>query len=106
MMRFLLLTLCPLAFALVAAPAALLANQTGQPDRANIYVLIDTPNLSDFANATIADVSDIGPVRARFARMIYADPSAHHQLIESGYWVIPASALAALCGISSDSLRV
>ena len=98
--------MCPLVFASVAAPAALLAGQAGQRDAANIYVMIGTPRLEGVREIIASSyLREIGPERAPFARMIYADPVTHTQLIRRGFWIIPASTLAALCGLSDDTWR-
>lgn len=98
MLRIWLLSLCPLLVAMVAAPVAHVASRSGQHDGSNVYVVIDTD--SDLSAAlTAAGARDIGPQTAPFARLMYAEPVAHAKLIASGFWVIPASALAALCGL-------
>ncbi|MEM7521381.1 MAG: hypothetical protein AAF307_10120 [Pseudomonadota bacterium] len=44
-------------------------------------------------------LQEIGLTRAPLARLIWADAHTHDTLLEEGYWIVPASTLAALCGI-------
>ena len=103
-MRFSVVAFCPLLAALVAAPAAYLAGSVGVRDVANIYVIIENPLRPSDALTTIG-VWEIGPEKALFARMFFADPNAHAHLVALGYWILPASSFAALCGTPAPVRR-
>jgi hypothetical protein len=43
-------------------------------------------------------VREIGPYSTRFARMVVLTTEFHGSLVERGYWILPATAFAEICG--------
>lgn len=82
----------------VALPA--LFTMLGEPDPADIYLVLELWNFGGIAEAmTRAGAQELGPERPPLARMVWADPAALQVLVQTGLWVVPASALSEMCGI-------
>lgn len=89
-------------FGLLGSTASLAVSASGQPDPYDIYIVIATPADADaLAPPEQGRLREIGVVRAPLSRMVWADTSAHKSLVQSGFWVLPASRLAALCGVDT-----
>ena len=72
----------------------------GTRDEAQIYLVVDLGfDGQDDKFLAGLGVTEIGLKRAPVARMIFADEHSHMSLVESGYWLMPAGMIAALCGI-------
>lgn len=86
------------AFAFFAGPLVFVASQAGKPDPLDLYILIDAgaPSANESHLASMG-ATDVGPMRGMFAKMVHAPPIAHAQIMQLGYFMLPASALAALC---------
>ena len=86
--------------AMTIGPVTFAMAQSGRPDGADIYLVLE-PRASAGLTRDLARVGarEIGPLRAPFARLITAVPTGHADLQNSGYLIMPASALALLCGI-------
>jgi len=86
--------------AMTIGPVTFAVAQSGRPDDADIYLVFETRGAHRLTRDLAGiGAKEIGPVRAPFARMITAVPTGHAHLIKSGYIVMPASALALICGI-------
>ncbi|WP_299619330.1 hypothetical protein [uncultured Tateyamaria sp.] len=92
-----------LCAAVFVGPVALLASQSGRADPADLYFVVGVgvPGLSDAA-LTDAGARNIGPAHGAMARMIHAPKTAHARLVQGGFVMVPAGALAAICGIDAD----
>ena len=88
---------------MIIGPVTLFASQVGQPDRADLYFIVDGGGSPQRAH-TLASYGarDVGPMRGRLAKMIHAPPSSREQLLQAGYVMLPASTLAEVCGLSTD----
>ncbi|MEP2642420.1 hypothetical protein [Roseobacter sp.] len=101
---------CAFAFTFLVGPVAFIASQSGQQDAADLYVVVEV-GAQPLSQETLVvfGARDVGPVRSVLAKMILAPPAARERLLDAGYILLPASALAALCGIEtagySTSLR-
>lgn len=87
----------------VLSPLGLLASHAGQADSANLYIIVDGGGASLTPHRlTSYGARGVGPLRGRLAKMIHAPPASQKQLLQAGYIMVPASALAEICGISTD----
>ncbi|MEM6305136.1 MAG: hypothetical protein AAF744_10460 [Pseudomonadota bacterium] len=85
---------------------AFAAQDLGEKDPAGLYLMITVATVgADLTGDAAADVQEVGPLRAPFARMITAGPSTHAALLDAGHWLLPAGRLAALCGIDTLSVE-
>ena len=90
--------LVPLIAAVLAAPAGFTLSNMSETDPAGVYVILGTTDgLNDLLYHP--NVREIGPYRAPFARMVTATPEFHTSLVDRGYWLFPAAAVAEFCGI-------
>ncbi len=88
----------------VAGPMAFVISQVGRAAPADIYIVVDGGGSSLSQHMLAAyGASAVGPLRAQFAKMIHAPPSAREQLLHAGFIMMPAKALAAICGVVTDS---
>jgi len=86
------------SFAAIAGPLSFAISQASKPDPGHVYLIVgSTQTLS--AALTLPGVREIGPSRAPFARIVQTSTGFHASLVESQYWVFPATPLAELCGI-------
>ncbi len=85
----------PIAVALLAGPAAFAVTNLNQPDGSDIYLVLGERTDSDADNL----LKEIGPRNSWLARMIHAPPDIHRQLVSLGYWTLPASRIAGICGV-------
>ncbi len=92
----------PVLLALLAGPVGFAASQASRPDPSNLYLVIGARQTLDTA-LNRASVREVGPSRAPFARLVQMPPGFHAWLVNGGYLVLPASALAELCGIDLSS---
>ena len=89
----------PVVLPLLAGPAAMLSGTASRADASDLYVVIGTPG--DLDRVTdLTGVREIGPYRTPVARMVQAPAADHARLIDMRFWVFPASALAAICGVT------
>lgn len=90
---------------LVVGPLMLVTAQAGQTDRADLYIIVDGGGSSLSQHELIAyGASGVGPLSGRLAQMIHAPPASRTRLLQAGYIMLPAAALAAICGINTDSV--
>ena len=90
--------------ALSVGPVALLASTAGKADPADLYLVIDAGPALPAGHMAALGARDIGPTRGVLARMLHAPPAARRRLLDAGYILLPAGALAALCGIGTDRI--
>lgn len=90
-------------FTLVIGPASFVMSQSGRADVSDIYIILDfgsaktlTQQISAFGG------TEIGPTRPPLSRMILAPAAVHARLRTAGHILIPAGALAFLCGIAES----
>ena len=87
-------------FSATVSVASFLLNGVGQLDNSNIYLVLAFKfDGEDAAYFDALGLQEIGPERAMLSRMFLADTDAHTTLVRSGYLVVPASAIAAICGV-------
>ena len=88
----------------LAGPMAFFVSQIGDADPADIYIVVDGggSSLSEQKLAAYG-ARGIGPLRGQFARMIHAPPTSRKRLLHAGFIIMPARALAELCGLVTDS---
>lgn len=88
--------------ALCAGPAAVLSAKAGVADASDIYVVLGMRGRSEVTTALAAlGVEEISLSGAPFGRLVIALPDQHSSLNDAGYLVLPASALAGLCGLET-----
>ena len=92
----------PIVLAVAASPLSIALGSAAKPDRANLYIVVGP---SDDLNAVLshAEVSEIGPYRAPFARMFQTSADFHSSLVSNGYWLFPATTLTEICGFDFAS---
>lgn len=85
-------------------PLSLFASHAGRADPADLYIIVDGggPTLSQHTLIAYG-ASNVGPQRGTLAKMIHAPPTSREQLMQAGYIMLPASTVAAICGISTAS---
>lgn len=90
-----------------AGPVAFLAHQSGRADATDLYLVFSTVSkTASSPNLTRHGAREIGPLRGWLTQMVYAPPSAHASLLKAGFYVLPAGAIAALCGIEPTPKRL
>ena len=83
-------------------PIALVASQAGRADRTDLYFLLDIGAASlSRQQLTTYGAGGVGPLRGKLAQMIHAPPASRQRLRDAGYLLMPAGALAAICGIDT-----
>ncbi|SMX25418.1 hypothetical protein [Boseongicola aestuarii] len=88
---------------LLVSPLAIVSSQAGQADPADLYIIVDGGGSSlSQRNLISYGASEVGPFRGLLAKMIHAPPSSRTLLLQAGYVMVPASTLAAICGITKD----
>jgi hypothetical protein len=89
---------------LIVGPLAFVASQAGQSDGADLYIILDGGGSSLSQHGLNSyGARGVGPLRGKLAKMIHAPPSSRAQLLQAGYVMLPASTLAAICGINTGS---
>jgi hypothetical protein len=72
--------------------------------KTDVFVLLSR-NLPDAeTHLSGIGVQAFGPISARFGSFVYADAQARKRAAEAGYVLIPAAALAALCGLDAEGI--
>ncbi|AEI95250.1 hypothetical protein RLO149_c033060 [Roseobacter litoralis Och 149] len=93
-------------FTLAVGPLSVVASQSGLPDKAGVYLVFEFGSSASLTrDMSSSGAQELGPIRPPLSRMILASQTAHDQLQTSGYTMIPASALAALCGIEIPKIN-
>lgn len=93
-------------FTLAIGPVSVVASQLGLPDNAGIYLVFEFGSSARLTrDMSSSGAHELGPIRPPLSRMILASQTAHGQLKASGYTMIPASALAALCGVEVPKIN-
>ncbi|MEP3510115.1 MAG: hypothetical protein ABJN38_00015 [Lentilitoribacter sp.] len=102
-MKLSLCLACVLSLSLAIGPTSFIFSQAGQADDSDIYIVLGL-SVESALEKRFSDLSvrEIGPVQPLLARLIVAPPTGYEQLKSAGYTLIPASALAALCGIDVE----
>ena len=95
MFKSTLLIAAALILACLAGPMAVFLSSTGERDSSNIYVFLQASGDSALTQLGLREVS---PYRTFFARIVFIPPDLHLRLVESGYVILPAGALAEICG--------
>lgn len=91
---------CVTLLALAIGPLSFLASHSGRADDGDVYIVFEIGSSTRLTKEiSSAGAWEIGPKRPPMSRMIQASTAPHAQLKQAGYVMIPASALAALCGI-------
>ena len=103
MIRDALLFGFPLMLAGLAAPIGFGATDLSRPDPSGLYLLLGRGSVLNHAVETHR-LHEVGPVRAPLARMILVSSGGHSELSRWGYWLVPASRLAAPCGIGPEQV--
>ncbi|MEO0502244.1 MAG: hypothetical protein AAFZ14_02880 [Pseudomonadota bacterium] len=88
--------------ALSVGPLALLASTAGKADPADLYLVIDVGPVLPARQVAALGGRDVGPTRGALARMVHAPPAVRQQLLDAGHFLLPAGALAAICGVGAD----
>lgn len=96
------------AFSCVAftGPVAFVAAKANTPDPMALYLVFDL-NRHDLANPLLASLGavEVGPEQAKRARMVHAPPDVRTRLLDAGYLMLPAGALAAICGFDTGPVN-
>lgn len=102
MVRSILLFVAITVVTVLSGPLALLMSQVGQPDPEGFYLVLTLPSYDAWLDAHLsaAGAREVSPTRAIFARMILVTEVGHTQLSEMGVVLLPASRVAALCGVT------
>lgn len=92
------------SFVIVSVFATLLPGMLGRlghQDPSDVYLVL-TFGVAATEAALFAgtNVKPLGPFDTPFSQFVQADLSVHSGLVEDGFWVIPGSFLAELCGVS------
>lgn len=85
-----------------AGPLSVASSGVSRPDDANLSLIVGSNPALDRLLAH-SEALEIGPYRAPFARLVSTSPDFHSSLVARGYWVFPATSLAALCGIQTGA---
>lgn len=86
------------ALALFAGPIAFIASQAGKADASHVYLIIGWGEKTQADQIASFGARHIGPNQKMLSQMVEALPEAQARLTDAGYVLLPASALAALCG--------
>jgi len=90
------------AVTLLVGPFAFFTSQIGRPDPGDLYVIVDIGGKDGTTRAAIASgAAIVGPTRAPLATMIHAPQPVWARLSQAGYLLLPAGAVAAICGIDT-----
>jgi hypothetical protein len=95
-----------LSLALVAGPLSLFSAQAGVSDPADVYLVVSLSRQAELSSQFDPQgLRPVGPTTGFLGRFVIAPPDAHASLTSAGYLVLPASALAALCGADAPERR-
>ncbi|MFK7837359.1 MAG: hypothetical protein AB8B60_14170 [Sulfitobacter sp.] len=88
-------------FSLLVGPLAFLGTQAGEPDPSDLYLVLGiwSEQEADMHLASFG-AQAVGPENGVFSQLIVVEPDMHQKVKTAGYVLLPASAIAALCGIS------
>lgn len=104
MMKSALWIFALLLLSAATGPLTFVMSQAGHRDTADVYIVLMPPSKSELSqDLSMLGGREIGPVQGMFGRMIIAPSTAHARLKKAGYTMLPASALAGLCGIETTS---
>lgn len=94
-----------LTMASVAVPVV--ANLSGKADTRDLYLLLHRPmNALSKTKTLPPEALPVGVKKPLFATLVTLRPNAHEHLVQSGYVLLPAGALAFLCTTFFSSNRI
>lgn len=100
MIRFMLWLCSPILLAALSGPASIVLSQAGQRDEGGVYLVLDFGAKERLANdLSRYGARAIGPTAPLFSRMITVSENGWEALHKSGYILLPATSLAAICGV-------
>ena len=84
--------------AALSGPFAYAASNLSRTDPSDVYIIV---GFKHDLNSALEhdDVREVGPYRPLLARMVQVPEATHVWLVEKGFWVFPATALAKLCAV-------
>jgi hypothetical protein len=95
-----------LLLALVAGPLSHVSAQAGAADPGDVYLVVSLGGRADLSSSVDTSGSrPLGPTEGLLGRFVIAPPDAHASLKKAGFLVLPASTLAAICGLSGTDRR-
>lgn len=86
----------------VSGPMGFALSSHGNVDDAGLYLVVGTAPMLDRILVE-PGIQEIGPYRAPFARIVHTSQDFHPSLVADGYWTIPATRLAELCGVQLNT---
>ena len=98
MMRMFLTYVGLIGWAAVLGPLSVTISTVSKSDPSNLYLVVGSQRTFDSVLSK-PNAREIGPERAHFATFLYAPSDLHQSLVQQGYWIFPATSLAAICGI-------
>lgn len=100
MIRCMLWLCLPILLAALSGPASFVLSQAGQRDKGGVYLVLDFSAQERLADdLSLYGARAIGPTIPLFSRMITVSENGWEALRKSGYILLPATALATICGV-------
>lgn len=95
-----------LSLAISAGPITYVLSQAGRGDPNALYLILDMRGQSRGLERSIRlGARAVGPESGILASMIQATPDIRDRLTREGFIILPAGALAALCGYQPEQLK-